>query len=98
MYSCHFHCFHPQLFSTILDYAEAGEYDKSDGQSLRPFIERHETNVDFDEDVVFAEWDFRKPPAGWGYRKMLELEDAELDRDIDDRPAYLVRKGNVSID
>ena len=45
-----------QLFSTILDYAEAGEYDKSDGSSLRPFIERHETNVDFDEDVVFAEW------------------------------------------
>ena len=45
-----------QLFSTILDYAEAGEYDKSDGSSLRPFIERHETNVEFDEDVVFAEW------------------------------------------
>lgn len=47
---------HSQLFSTILDYAEAGEYDRSDGRSLRPFIERRETNVDFDEDVVFAEW------------------------------------------
>ena len=29
---------------------------------------------------------------------MLELEDAELDREIDDRPGYLVRKGNVSSD
>lgn len=45
-----------QLFSTILDYAQAGEFDKSDGRSLRSFIERHETNIDFDEDVVFAEW------------------------------------------
>jgi hypothetical protein len=45
-----------QLFATILDYAEAGENDHSDGRSLRSFIERHETNVDFDEDVVFAEW------------------------------------------
>ena len=41
--------------------------------------------------------DFRKPPTGWGYRQMLELEDAELDRDIDDRPGFLVRKGDVSV-
>jgi hypothetical protein len=45
-----------QLFSTILDYTESGEYDNSDGKSLRRFIEQHETNVDFDEDAVFAEW------------------------------------------
>ena len=40
--------------------------------------------------------DVRKPPVGWSYRKLLELEDAELDQEIDDRPAFLVRKGNVS--
>jgi hypothetical protein len=70
--------------------------DESDGQSLRPFIEAHETNVNFDEDVVYAEWDFRKPPSGYdGYRKALELEEpCSLDRDIDDRPGFLVRKGN----
>jgi hypothetical protein len=45
-----------QLFATILDYSQAGEYDRSDGRSLRSFIERHETNVKFDEDVAFAEW------------------------------------------
>jgi hypothetical protein len=43
-----------------------------------------------------ADRDFRKPPVGWEKRKLLELEDAELDREIDDRPAFLVRKGNVS--
>jgi hypothetical protein len=43
----------------------------------------------------FVARDFRKPPVGWGFRKMQELEDADLDRDIDDRPGFLVRKGNV---
>mmetsp|Transcript_17895 Transcript_17895/g.31335 ORF Transcript_17895/g.31335 Transcript_17895/m.31335 type:complete len:416 (+) Transcript_17895:2022-3269(+) len=68
--------------------------------SLRRFIEARPTNVDFDEDVVFAEWDFRKPPSGFGYKQLdanSEMEDVGLDREIDDRPAFLIRKGNKKL-
>ncbi|KAL3906173.1 MAG: hypothetical protein SGILL_009379 [Bacillariaceae sp.] len=80
---------HLDLFSTILDYAGAANSDKSDGKSIRPFIEGTEYNTDFDEgDVVFAEWDFRKP---------VSRNSTKLDRDIDERPSFLVRKGNYKL-
>jgi arylsulfatase A-like enzyme len=80
---------HLDLFSTILDYAGAADADKSDGKSLRPFIEGTEYNKDFDEgDVVFAEWDFRKP---------VSRDSTKLDRDIDERPSFLVRKGKYKL-
>jgi hypothetical protein len=79
---------HLDVFSTILDYASASDIDKSDGRSLRPFIEGREYNIDFDEDVVFSEWDFRIP--------LIENQ-SKLDRKIDDRPCLLVRKGNYKL-
>ncbi|KAL3923585.1 MAG: hypothetical protein SGILL_001573 [Bacillariaceae sp.] len=75
---------HIDLFATILDYVGASKADSSDGKSLRPFIEGLEYNKDYDEDVVFGEWDFRKP---------LQKDSPSLDRVIDDRPCFLVRKG-----
>lgn len=76
---------HIDLFATILDYAGASKDDNSDGKSLRAFIEGTEYNQDYDEgDVVFAEWDFRKPTSSGS---------SELDREMDERPSFLVRKG-----
>jgi hypothetical protein len=110
---------HLDVFATILDYVGASESDHSDGRTLRPFIEAREVNIEYDEDVVFAEWDFRKPPAEYGYLvtpssgsstsaaavapapkqqvDITELEDGDLDRSIDDRPAFLVRKGSYKL-
>lgn len=98
------------VFATILDYAGLSESDHSDGSSLRPLIEGREINQEYDEDVVFAEWDFRKPPEGYGSSstttpgasdadesEMNELEDAALDRAVDDRPSFLVRKGSYKL-
>jgi hypothetical protein len=79
---------HLDVFSTILDYASASDIDRSDGRSLRPFIEGREYNIDFDEDVVFSEWDFRIP--------LIDNHNI-FDRRIDERPCLLVRKGNYKL-
>jgi arylsulfatase A-like enzyme len=80
---------HLDLFATILDYVGASSDDNSDGKSLRPYIEGTEFNQDYDEgDVIFAEWDFRIPESPGS---------TDLDRDIDDRPSFLVRKGNYKL-
>jgi arylsulfatase A-like enzyme len=80
---------HLDLFATILDYAGASSDDNSDGKSLRPFIEGTEYNKDYDEgNVVFAEWDYRMPDSPGS---------DDMDRDIDDRPSFLVRKGNYKL-
>lgn len=79
---------HLDVFATILDYVGASNLDKSDGQSLRSMIENRETSQNFDEDVVFAEWDFRKPVGD-------DLQ--ELERTMDDRPSFLVRKGSYKL-
>jgi arylsulfatase A-like enzyme len=76
---------HLDLFSTILDYAGLSQFDNSDGDSLRPFIERKSYNRDYDENIVVAEWDFRKP---------LPNNPSVLDRTIDERPALMIRKGD----
>lgn len=51
---------HLDLFSTILDYLNVPE-DKSDGTSLRRFIENTSYNEKYDETYVVSEWDFRVP-------------------------------------
>ncbi|KAG7354075.1 sulfatase [Nitzschia inconspicua] len=79
---------HLDLFATILDYAGASKDDRSDGKSLRSFIEGTEYSKDYDENVVFAEWDYRTP---------MSPGSNQLDRQIDNRPSFLVRKGNYKL-
>jgi arylsulfatase A-like enzyme len=80
------HVGHIDLVATILDFVGAPEMDHSDGSSLRPMLQldTHRINQNFDQTATFAEWDFRKP----------NIQDlTELDRRIDDRPSFMVRKG-----
>jgi hypothetical protein len=79
---------HLDVFATILDYIGAPQWDDSDGRSLRPLIEQREISESHDEDVVVGEWDFRKPIGD-------QLSD--LERAIDDRPSYMVRKGRYKL-
>ena len=82
------------VFATIFDYVnvdtDEDTKDTSDGQSLRPLIERNTDryNRDYDQSVVVGEWDFRKPRI-----------DAvnEFDRRIDDRPSFLIKKGTYKL-
>jgi hypothetical protein len=78
---------HLDIFATILDYAGGSQYDNSDGVSLRRFIEGSEINAQYEEDVVFAEWDYRKP-TNTSVENGMEFS---MDRPIDDRPSFLVR-------
>jgi hypothetical protein len=80
---------HLDIFATILDYADGTEHDHSDGVSLRRFIEGAEINAQYEEDVVLAEWDYRKPVIT-NESSAMELS---MDRPIDDRPSFLVRHG-----
>jgi arylsulfatase A-like enzyme len=74
---------HLDLFSTILDYLGAPKrLNKSDGESLRRFIEKTSYNKDFDETVVVAEYDFREP------RSKQKLSGA-----FGEEPSLMVRKG-----
>mmetsp|Transcript_21380 Transcript_21380/g.31300 ORF Transcript_21380/g.31300 Transcript_21380/m.31300 type:complete len:715 (-) Transcript_21380:230-2374(-) len=52
---------HIDLFSTVLDYLDAGDADKSDGTSMRRFMEMTSHNEDYDESTVVSEWDYRTP-------------------------------------
>lgn len=74
---------HLDVYATIMDYIGAPEVDHSDGSSLRRFIEGS-TNAEYDENVVVAEWDYRKP---------LLSNHQVLDRRIDERPSLMIRKG-----
>jgi len=77
---------HLDIFSTILDFIGANELDNSDGKSLRPFVDRKDDQVnrDYDQTAAFSEWDFRKP---------LLTNMSALERTIDERPSFMVRKG-----
>jgi hypothetical protein len=81
---------HLDIFSTILDYVGASDLDGSDGTSLRPMIEVKSDmlNAVYDQDVAIGEWDFRKP---------LLSDTNILERTIDDRPSYMVRKGSYKL-
>lgn len=79
---------HLDVFATILDYVGATASDRSDGRSLRPLIENLEVNRRFDEDMIVSEWDYRTPRQD---------NPEELDRRLDDRPCYLIRKGNYKL-
>jgi arylsulfatase A-like enzyme len=79
---------HLDVFATILDYVGASDVDNSDGTSLRAFIEATSYNQHFDEDLVVAEWDYRKP---------LLRNHKILDRRMDERPSLMIRKGEFKL-
>lgn len=75
------------LFSTIMDYAGASEYDQSDGLSLRRFIDGTSYNAEYDEGVVVSELNERYPVSnGKGWTGFLGEE-----------PNFLVRQGDYKL-
>lgn len=84
------HVGHIDIVATILDFVGAPDLDRSDGTSLRPMIQRNneKVNRDFDQAVIFGEWD---------YRKVLRDNPDELERRIDDRPGFMVVKGTYKL-
>lgn len=46
---------HIDVFSTIMDYLGASQYDRSDGMSLRRFIEKTSFNQKYDEHIVISQ-------------------------------------------
>jgi arylsulfatase A-like enzyme len=81
---------HLDVFATIMDYINARDLDQSDGSSLRPYIQ-HDTdkvNRDFDQGAAIGEWDFRK---------VVPSNTAVLDRTVDERPSFMVRKGSYKL-
>ena len=103
---------HIDVFATILDYATSSGNsnnndndinNNSDGKSLRPLIENREVNEQYDNNVAIVEWDFRKPIAAAGLSSQQRPPEGSsdpvylADRTIDERPAYLVRKGSYKL-
>jgi arylsulfatase A-like enzyme len=73
---------HLDLHATILDYLGAANLDKSDGTSLRRFIEGRSYNKDYDEAMVVVESDFRVPGKS-----------TQFNRAFGKQPNFMIRKG-----
>lgn len=78
---------HLDVHATILDYANAREYDVGDGTSLRRFIEKTSYNQLFDEAVVVMEGNFNRVP----------INSTTLSGSMGNRPALMVRKGSFKL-
>jgi len=50
---------HIDVFSTIMDYLDQGRLDRSDGSSLRRYIEGQSYNQVYDDRAVVSEMDKR---------------------------------------
>lgn len=77
---------HLDLFATVLDYAGTNCTNKSDGKSLRRFIDHQSFNQQYDERVVVIEWDTRYP-----------LSNKMLTGKLGDAPNFMIRKGNYKL-
>lgn len=77
---------HIDLFSTLLDYSGASSSDKSQGVSLRRFIDGTPINEVYDETVAIVEWDYREP-----------LNGTRLSRNLDSQPNFMVRHGDFKL-
>lgn len=73
---------HMDIMATILDYVRAKKLDKSDGRTLRRFIDGTSHNKFYDERHVVVEIDGRVPAGG-----------GKLSRKLGSRPNYMIRKG-----
>jgi len=71
------------LHSTILDYTGGSNFDTSDGQSLRRFIENTSFNQFYDETAVVAEIDDRWPKGPF-----------QLAGELGGIPNFMIRKDN----
>lgn len=74
------------LFSTILDYLNAPALDKSDGTSLRRFIENQSFNQHYDEAIVVVEQESRFPTSA-----------TTLSGKFGDSPSIMIRKGSFKL-
>lgn len=77
---------HMDLFATLLDYTYASEHDRSDGSSLRRFIEERSYNERYDERTVVVEIDMRFPK-----------NKNNLNEGIGERPNFMIRRGNYKL-
>ena len=77
---------HMDIFSTLLDYTGGKAYDKSDGSSLRRYIDRTYYNQDFDDRVVVAEMDRRVP-----------ISNLTFTRDLGSEPNLMIRRGQYKM-
>lgn len=73
---------HLDVFSTILDYMGASQYDNSDGRSLRRFVENTSFNQFYDEASVVVELDDRWPTGNY-----------QLSGELGAIPNFLIRNG-----
>lgn len=79
---------HLDVFSTILDYLGASEHDKSDGKSLRRFIQPQSNNFNqlYDEGTVVVELQKRTPNM-----------DGTLNGKLGAKPSFMIRKGGFKL-
>jgi Sulfatase len=78
---------HLDLFATILDYLGVpSDLNRSDGQSLRRYIEGTSWNQLYDESTVVAELDRRIPGSK-----------NKFTGSLGDIPNFMIRKGNVKL-
>lgn len=77
---------HLDVFSTILDYLNAGHLDRSDGKSLRSRINKQVWNQFYDEKMVVVETEKRIPNKNGGLTKSLGSE-----------PNFMVRRGRYEL-
>lgn len=74
---------HMDIFASILDYTGASQHDRSDGRSLRRYIDRTYFNQNYDDRVVVSEMDKRVP-----------ISNQEFSRTLGDEPNLMIRKGD----
>ena len=77
---------HIDVVATILDYLGASELDKSDGTSLRRFIEKKNINENFDEETVVSELSKRSP-----------VSETMLSGHLGKIPNFMIRKGHYKL-
>lgn len=77
---------HMDIFATVLDYFGAAHLDRSDGSSLRRYIDRTSTNAQYDERVAVTELDKRLP-----------VSSVALTGRLGDVPNFAIRKGSYKL-
>jgi arylsulfatase A-like enzyme len=78
---------HLDIFSTVLDYLGApASADRSDGRSLRRFIENLSYNERWDEEIVVCEYDERNPNST-----------TKLTGVFGSAPGFSIRKGQFKL-
>jgi len=74
------------MFSTILDYVDAKDLDRSDGRSLRRFIEETSFNMNYDEGIAVSEVDSRLP-----------VNSNKFSSQLGENPDIMIRHGNFKL-